>query len=200
MVIVLSIIQNAKLYIKWISETVRLDDLSSASKTRKVYRGQVYWCYFGINIGSEQSEKRPCVILQNNKGNLSSSNTIVAPITHTKSSLPTVVPIADKFDSSGKKILDGNVLLSNIATVSKARLDSYITDLTTDEMKLVDEAIAKSIDIYTLILKYEKQISGQQTHINNLTATIKAKDEEIALLYKRIKELENRQDNSVDVK
>ena len=195
----MSIIQNAKLYIKWISETVRLDDLASSSKNRSIYRGQVYWCYFGVNIGSEQSEKRPCVILQNNKGNLSSSNSIVAPITHTKSLLPTVVPIADKFDASGKKILDGNVLLSNIATVSKSRLDSFITELTTAEMKLVDEAIAKSVDIYTVFLKYEKQLSGQQKHIDNLAETIKSKDEEIALLNARIVELTNKQ-NDIDVK
>lgn len=49
-------------------------------------------------------------------------------------------------DSSGKLILDGNVLLGNITCVSKARLGDYITDLTADEMRAVDKAIFISLD------------------------------------------------------
>ena len=60
----------------------------------------------------------PCIILQYNSANASSPNTIVAPITHTTSRLPIVVPIADQFDSTGKLILDGNVLLGNVTCVS----------------------------------------------------------------------------------
>jgi len=147
-----------------------------------------------VNIGSGQSEKRPCVILQNDKGNLSSPNTIVAPITHTRSTLQTVVPIADKHDSSGAIILDGNVLLGNIVTVCKSRLDSYITSLTTSEMKQVNEAIAKSIDIFALFQKLENQITGQQKHISNLTETIKSKDEEIASLRLEINRLQKNEE------
>ena len=172
-------IQNAKQYLQWIDETVRLDAISAHSSKRKVFRGQVYWCHFGINIGSEQSEKRPCVIVQNDKGNLSSPNTIVAPITHSKHKLPTVVAIADKFDAMGSIILDGNVLLGNIITISKARLGDYITDLTVDEMRLVNEAVAKSTDIYFLLARYEKKIKGLNTHIENLMNTMKEKDDMI---------------------
>ena len=78
--------------------------------------------------------------------NRTSPNTVVAPITHTTSALPIVVPIAEKKDSSGKLILDGNVLLGNITCVSKARLGDYITDLTADEMRAVDKAIFISLD------------------------------------------------------
>jgi mRNA interferase MazF len=191
-VILLGSIQDAKPYIQWINETVRLDALASIAKNRRVYRGQVYWCYFGINVGSEQSEKRPCVILQNNQGNINSPNTIVAPITHTKSTLATVVPIADKHDTSGKKVLDGHVLLGNITTISKSRLDSFITDLTTIEMHQINEAIAKSTDIYSLLLKYENQLKGQKKHIDNLMETIKEKDGIIASLEERIRNHENK--------
>jgi len=187
----LSRIQNAKPYIKWINETVRLDSSSSSSKNRKVFRGQVYWCYFGVNISSEQNEKRPCVILQNNKGNLSSPNTIVAPITHTKTVLPTVVSIESKYDTLGNIILDGYVHLGHIRAVSKSRLDTYITDLTDREMKLVEEALASAVDFHTLIAKYKNQLSGQQKHIDNLTSTIKSKDEEIAALNERINTMKN---------
>jgi len=187
----LNIVQNAKLYIKWIAESVRLDALSAIAKNRKVFRGQVYWCYFGINIGSEQNEKRPCLIIQNNMGNLSAATTIVAPITHTKRDLPSVVPISDKYDNAGKLILDGNVLLGHIRAICKSRLSDYITNLTADEMKWVDEAVAKTVDIHTTFIKQEKQLARQQRHINNLTETICNKDFEIAGLKDEINKLKN---------
>jgi len=183
-------IQNAKQYLQWIYETVRLDSLANSARNRKVYRGQVYWCCFGTNIGSEQSDKRPCVIIQNDKGNLSSPNTIVAPITHTNSKLDIVVPISDKYDASGKLILDGHVLLGNILTVSKSRLETYITDLDKNEMKNVNEAISKSIGIFFLIQQLEKQIGGQQRHIDNLERDIKDKVNLLITSEKRIKDLE----------
>jgi len=183
-------IQNAKQYLLWIYETVRLDSLADSARNRKVYRGQVYWCCFGTNIGSEQSDKRPCVIIQNDKGNLSSPNTIVAPITHTNSKLDIVVPISDKYDASGKLILDGHVLLGNILTVSKSRLETYITDLDKNEMKKVNEAISKSIGIFFFIKQLEKQIEGQQRHIDNLERDIKDKDDLLITSENRIKNLE----------
>ena len=87
------------------------------------------------------------MVLQYNSANRTSPNTLVAPITHTTSTLPIVVPIAEKKDSSGKLILDGNVLLGNITCVSKARLSDYITALSADEMKAVDKAISLSLGI-----------------------------------------------------
>ena len=134
-------------YLEWFKNKLYLNAISPAAKSRIVYRGQVYRCNLGIGIGSEECKERPCVILQYNSANRTSPNTLVAPITHTTSKLPIVVPIADKKDSFGKLILDGNVLLGNITCVSKARLGDYITDLTVDEMKLVDKAISVSLDI-----------------------------------------------------
>jgi mRNA interferase MazF len=88
-----------------------------------------------------------------------------------------VVPISDKFDSNGNKILDGYVLLGNITTVSKARLGDFINELEKCEMAKINEVIAKSTDIYFLFQKYEKQIAGKQKHIDNLERD-KAKLEE----------------------
>ena len=175
----LNSIQNAKRYLQWINETIRLDALSNASAKRQVYRGQVYWCFFGINIGSEQSEKRPCVVIQGNRGNTKSPNTIVAPITNSKSSLPTVVPIAEKRDAFGNVVLSGNVLLGNIVTVSKVRLGAHIADLTKHEMRLVNNAIAKSVDIST---QYENEIARRDVHIKNLMESLDEKDKAISEL------------------
>jgi mRNA interferase MazF len=83
---------------------------------------------------------------------------------------------------------DGQVLLGNIITISKARLDSYVTNLTNSEMKDIDEAIAKSIDIYYLIQKYTRIIDGQGKHIKNLKNTIET-------LQREVDELKKNQDN-----
>lgn len=133
-------------YLEWFKNKLYLNAIAPSAKNRIIYRGQVYRCNLGVGVGSEECKERPCVILQYNSANRTSPNTLVAPITHTTSALPIVVPIAEKKDSFGKLILDGNVLLGNITCVSKARLGDYITDLTTDEMRAVDKAISISLD------------------------------------------------------
>lgn len=133
-------------YLEWFKNKLYLNAIAPSAKNRILYRGQVYRCNLGVGVGSKECKERPCVILQYNSANRTSPNTVVAPITHTTSALPIVVPIAEKKDSSGKLILDGNVLLGNITCVSKARLGDYIADLTADEMRAVDKAISISLD------------------------------------------------------
>lgn len=158
-------------YIEWLKEKLYLNAIASSAKNRIIYRGQVYHCKFGIGIGSEECKERPCVILQYNSDNRTSPNTLVAPITHTTSPLPIVVPIADKFDSSGKVILDGNVLLGNITCVSKARLGNYITDLTPNEMKAVDKAISISLNINRYYQTLQNSYNDKLQYIEKLKET-----------------------------
>lgn len=155
-------------YLEWLKNKLYLNAIAPSAKNRIIYRGQVYRCNLGVGIGSEECKERPCVILQYNSANRTSPNTLVAPITHTSSTLPIVVPIADKTDSSGKLILDGNVLLGNITCVSKARLGDYITDLTTDEMKSVDKAIAISLDTYHYYQTLQNMYADKLQYIEKL--------------------------------
>ena len=155
-------------YLEWMKEKLYLDAIAPSAKHRIISRGQVYRCKFGIGIGSEECKERPCVILQYNAFNKTSPNTLVAPITHSTSTLPSVVPIADKTDSTGKVILDGNVLLGNITCVSKARLGNYITDLTADEMKSVDKAISLSLDINHYYQTLQNMYNDKVEYINKL--------------------------------
>lgn len=157
-------------YLDWFKEKLYLDKISSSASKRTVRRGQVYRCKFGIGIGSEQTKERPCVILQYNSANKTSPNTIVAPITHTSSCLPIVVAITNKTNSAGKVILDGNVLLGNISCISKARLGDYIADLTNDEMKSVDRAIAISLDVKHHYQTLENIYNDKLEYIDKLKA------------------------------
>ena len=173
-------------YLEWLKDKLYLNAIAPAAKGRIVTRGQVYRCKFGVGIGSEECKERPCVILQYDSANKTSPNTIVAPITHTTSKLPIVVPITAQTDASGETILDGNVLLGNITCISKARLGAYITDLPADEMKAVDKAISLSLDInhhYTTLqnmyndkLQYIEKLKNSRTQ---LQAELKTKQQQL---------------------
>ncbi len=168
-------------YLEWLKNKLYLNAIAPSAKNRIIYRGQVYRCNLGIGVGSEECKERPCVILQYNSANRTSPNTLVAPITHTSSTLPIVVPITAKTDASGKLILDGNVLLGNIICVSKARLGDYITDLTSDEMRLVDKAISLSLDInhyyqtlqniYNDKLQYIEKLKESRSNLQTVLAS-----------------------------
>lgn len=158
----------------WNRVKIKLDynAYNSSSNPRIVERGSVYYCFFGANIGSEQENKRPCVVIQRDSANRKSPNTIVAPITHTTSIVDVVVPIAAKYDTLGKLVLDGNVLLGNLVTISKSRLDNKIAKLTDSEMYAVDQAIIKSLGLAKMINKYENIIKNKDSYIAKLKSNI----------------------------
>jgi len=104
----------------------------------------------------------------------------VAPITHTSSTLPVVIPISPKHNSSGDVVLDGNVLLGNIVCVSKARLGDYVARLEPSEMKAVDEAIAISLDIKRYYDKLDNILNDKLVYIDKLKKRVKDLEELLA--------------------
>ena len=71
-------------YIQWVNKKLKI---SMDSRKYTVAQREVYYCDLGINIGSEQGENRPVVILQHDFGNRSGNTTIVAPITSHENSV-----------------------------------------------------------------------------------------------------------------
>ncbi|MCC5954201.1 MAG: type II toxin-antitoxin system PemK/MazF family toxin [Acidimicrobiia bacterium] len=49
--------------------------------TLPIRRGDVVWVNLKGAIGAEKQKTRPCVVVQNNRGNTASAVTIVAPLT-----------------------------------------------------------------------------------------------------------------------
>lgn len=90
-------------------------------------------------MGSEQGGVRPALIIQNDYGNKHSDTVIAAPVTTSKKSawLPTHVEIL----LNGKSSV---VLLEQIRTIDKDRIEKYICELTLEEMDKVNEAIRAS--------------------------------------------------------
>lgn len=137
-------LSHAKSFVNWIARKVELNHLSSNAKARQVLRGEVYWCEFGLNVGSEMSKEtpRPAVVIQNNSGNKFSSNTIVIPITHDSGSGPYLVPIQTQYKYDRSILLDGKANTSNVICVSKARLGGYITVLPQSDIRKIDESLS----------------------------------------------------------
>jgi mRNA interferase MazF len=112
---------------------------------KTVKRGEIYWVDWGKGKGSEQSGRRPALIIQNDIGNEVSPNTIVASLT-TASNKPYPFLVHFKVKESGM-LEDGTVDLASIVTISKTRLDSKCGQLNQDKMREVNMAICISLGI-----------------------------------------------------
>lgn len=151
--------------LEWLKSKLYLDSISQNARSRAIKRGQVYRCNFGCGIGSEMQKERPAVVIQNDVGNNRSGNTIVIPITHDTSTLPCVADITPLTDTTGNVILDGQANASNMMCVSKARLGDFVGSLSKADMKKIDEAIAKTVDLMGYYSDLTKRLNDKLEYI-----------------------------------
>jgi len=110
-----------------------------------ILRGDMYYADLSPVVGSEQGGIRPVLIIQNNTGNRYSPTTIVAAITgRVKTVLPTHISLAGIPELEKDSI----VLLEQIRTIDKRRLNNYIGTLDEVIMKAVNHALAVSVGLY----------------------------------------------------
>lgn len=111
---------------------------------RTVRRGDVYLADLNPAIGCEQGGIRPVLVLQNDIGNLYSPTTIVAAVTakQTKKKLPVHTPI-----SACMLRTDSTLLLEQIRTIDKCRLQAYLGSINQKEMRDIDRALKLSIGL-----------------------------------------------------
>ncbi|MFW5786759.1 MAG: type II toxin-antitoxin system PemK/MazF family toxin [Halanaerobiales bacterium] len=115
----------------------------------EVNRGDVFYADLNPVIGSEQGGVRPVVVIQNDIGNKYSPTVIVAAITSriNKAKLPTHVEISCNNNKLDK---DSVILLEQIRTLDKKRLQRKVTSLNKDTLKKVDKAIEISLGLIDL--------------------------------------------------
>lgn len=109
-----------------------------------IKRGDIYYANLNPVVGSEQGGIRPVLIISNDIGNKHSPTVIFAATTsrvHTKAKIPTHISGKD-FESLDK---DSIILLEQIRTVDKQRLQDYIGTIPELSMARVDKALAISI-------------------------------------------------------
>ena len=110
-----------------------------------VKRGELYWVDWGEGKGSEQSGLRPALVIQNDIGNDTSPNTIIASLTTAPNKIyPFLVVITAK-ESGLKK--NGAVDLASIMTISKTRLGDKCGQLSKQKMNEVEIAIKISLGL-----------------------------------------------------
>lgn len=105
----------------------------------QIKRGDVFYADLNPAIGSEQGGIRPVLIIQNNVGNQFSPTVLIAPITSKvskKVNLPTHCKIQGEFLE-----LDSIVLLEQIRTIDKKRLEKYIGRVDIKQMNSFGKAI-----------------------------------------------------------
>lgn len=175
-------LSNAQQFISWINTQSQLNAIAQNAAKRFVKRGQVYWCHFGLNIGSEMSKAtpRPAVVVSNFKTNKNSANVIVVPVTHNQNQSPYLVPITPVTDANGNTVLDGQVDTADVICVSKARLGDLVTTLSPVQMKAIDKSLSISLDLihyytdevdkYDKLNKYATQVKEDR---NNAQDTLK---------------------------
>lgn len=110
-----------------------------------VRRGEIYWVDFGTPRGSEQSGRRPALIVQNDTGNISSPTTIIAAITSKKRvSYPFHVDISAQESGLPQ---DSTVKLEQLLTISKDRLVSRVGTLSSAKMEEINRALKASLGL-----------------------------------------------------
>lgn len=111
-----------------------------------IKRGDLYYVDLDPTHGSEQSGVRPVLVIQNDVGNEYAPTVLVAPLT-TKS-------FTKRYPTNGNVPRgvaglkeDSTVLLSQIRTMDKTRLERKVGRLPSVFMREVDQAIQVSLDL-----------------------------------------------------
>lgn len=112
----------------------------------EVKRGYVFYADLSPVVGSEQGGVRPVLIIQNDVGNRYSPTVIIAAITSQidKAKLPTHVEIGASEYNLDK---DSVILLEQIRTIDKQRLQKKVTELDERVMQKIDESLRISLGL-----------------------------------------------------
>lgn len=119
-------------------------------KSNWVYRrGDIYCADLNPVIGSEQGGIRPVIVIQNDIGNKHSTTLIVAAVTtkiRKKEQMPTHYLIQNNPAFSEPSV----VMLEQIRTIDKQRIEGYLGKATKSEMLGIDKALLASVALQYL--------------------------------------------------
>jgi len=98
-------------------------------------RGEVWWVNFDPSVGGEIRKRRPAVIISNDAANRHLNRLQVVPLS---SKVDRIYPSEARVTFQGKA---GKAIADQLTTVSKLRLLDRGGELTTSEMKDIEQAI-----------------------------------------------------------
>lgn len=116
----------------------------------EIRRGDLVVADLSPVVGSEQGGLRPVLVIQNDIGNRFSPTVIVAAVTSQieKSKLPTHVELSAKVFGLTRNSV---VLLEQVRTIDKRRIQQKLGRLDLKTMELVDEALAISMGLVNIL-------------------------------------------------
>lgn len=122
--------------------------MNNIEKTQ-ILRGDIYYADLNPVVGSEQGGVRPVLVVQNDIGNLYSPTVIIAAITtkDLKAEIPTHISVAGTENGLKK---DSMVLLEQVRTIDRTRLQKYIGHLGIRSMNRVNNALTISLGLHFL--------------------------------------------------
>jgi len=117
-----------------------------AERDQNIKRGEIYFADLSPVVGSEQGGVRPVLIVQNDIGNKYSPTVIAAAVTSqiNKAKLPTHIEIKAGEYGLAK---DSVILLEQIRTIDKRRLQERLGLLNDDTQKRADRALLISLGL-----------------------------------------------------
>jgi mRNA interferase MazF len=112
-------------------------------------RGEIWDVNWSPGRGAEQKGTRPALIIQNDRGNTSSSYplTIVASMSRTEREIPLHVRITPSEENGLTDFTD--VKCEQVMTIEKSRLMRRRGMITSEELSKVDVALQVSFDLLT---------------------------------------------------
>lgn len=109
-------------------------------------RGEIYFADLDPHYGSEQGGKRPVIVIQNNTGNKFAPTVIVAAVTSKVTKKPNQ-PTHVLIDRNPAFSRPSMVLLEQIFTIDKERIQRLLGQTTPGEMYQINEALMNSLDL-----------------------------------------------------
>ena len=114
---------------------------------RTIKRGDIYYADLNPAVGSEQGGIRPVLVVQNDVGNCYSPTIIIAVLTSkSKKKSPTHISI---HSGEGNIAMDSTVLLEQLRTIDKFRLQKYVGSISGETMDRIDRAMLVSLGLNT---------------------------------------------------
>ena len=93
---------------------------------KQIKRGEIWYVNLDPTVGDEASKQRPCLIIQNDLGNLHSKKTIVIPFLKPNKYPFIVIVKASKINNLDR---DRGLDLSHIRSVSQTRIVNKLGDV-----------------------------------------------------------------------
>ena len=112
----------------------------------EIHKGDVFFCNLDPTFGYEQRGARPVVVLQNDTANDRLKTIMVAPLTSNLKAKNYLLTVFVEAKSSGLP-KDSVILLFQIRTLDKRRLERKIAHLDDTIMEQVDQAIHIAFDL-----------------------------------------------------